>query len=332
VILRRSRVSLAGIAVVLAIACLCSETAFAQHHHHSHYSGSSGLAVGSGSLLNRNYGSNPPLFPSYYLPSVGYFSNYGLINSPAIGYPFPLVPGGAMYGPQAAGNLLGPMNMGFPLGQNGPLAPSPLAQGPAANLGGGFGVLAPGAGPAPANPRVARTSNGQSMAKAEHMLVIGDEHFRKQKYHDAYQRYKDAATLAPDAADAFFREGLSLLALGKYEQSAKAFKRGLMFQPDWPKSNFRIAKLYGDNLLAKTAHREALAQAATDDPDDPNLLFLLGIDLYFDGQAQRSQPFFARAKALEMGEGHHLRLFLDELARTPVNPPLQPAPPQEREI
>lgn len=166
----------------------------------------------------------------------------------------------------------------------------------------GFGVLADDENdddqdePAP-RPAV-RPANAATMARARQFVVFGDERFREQQFSLAYQRYKKAAQAAPDLAEAYFRQGLAQIALGRYATAAAAIKRGLAFQPRWAGSDFRLDQLYDDNRLAKTNHLERLAEAVAHDADNADLLFLVGVELHFDGQADRARPFFERAADL----------------------------------
>ena len=58
-------------------------------------------------------------------------------------------------------------------------------------------------------------------------------------------------------------------------------------------SDFELKALYGeDSDEKKEAHREALAAALEASPDNADLLFLLGLHLYFDGQTERAAKFF----------------------------------------
>ena len=158
-----------------------------------------------------------------------------------------------------------------------------------------------------------REVHPEVLARAWKFIGYGDNYFGAQKYSDAYQRYKKAAQTTATLADAHFRQGYALVALGRYELAAKALKRGLELDPDWARSNFRNDDLYGDNGMAKTAHLDALALAATKKPNDADLLFLLGVYLHFDGQADRAKPFFDRAAELAGDEDAHLGAFLREL-------------------
>lgn len=157
---------------------------------------------------------------------------------------------------------------------------------------------------------VRRAANQRSLNLGWRFIGFGDAHFANQKYADAYQRYRKAAQAAPTLADALFRQGYVLIALGRYEQAGKAMKQGLKIDPAWPRSDFRNDDLYAENRPAKAAHLDALAQAATNEPNDADLLFLVGVFLHFDGQMDRAKPFFQRAARLAGADDAHLKGFL----------------------
>ncbi len=237
-----------------------------------------------------------PVFIPYAVPwsGYGYGPNYG-----PFGYggwlPPVVLPAETLYGPQAVTRFVG-FDPPPEILANINLAPVA----PAAPQQGGFGQLAPGNVVPPDRPKV-RASNDESRAQVRKYIGFGDEHFRKQRFADSVQRYRSAIDAAPDVADAYFRQALALAAMGRYETAVKAIERGLDVAPDWPRSGFRLDTLYGDNQLAKTAHLEALAKTAAADPNDPNLMFLLGVYLYCDGQPERSRPFFLRGARLGPG-------------------------------
>ncbi len=159
-------------------------------------------------------------------------------------------------------------------------------------------------------PAVPRASNARSVALGRRFIEFGDAQFLDQKFTTAYLRYKEAVKAAPLLADAWFRQGFALVASGRYEWAARAIKRGLELDPGWPRSNFRVDILYGANRMAKQAHIDALAQAGLDEPDNADLLFLLGVMLHCDGEAPRATPFFQRALELAGGDVAHLKAFL----------------------
>ncbi|HEX5443504.1 MAG TPA: tetratricopeptide repeat protein [Pirellulales bacterium] len=179
----------------------------------------------------------------------------------------------------------------------------------------GFGVLADeddhdNGGVEDVGPRPAvRTSNASSLARARRFLQFGDERFGAQEFSFALDRYKKAAHAAPDFAEAHSRQAMAYVALGRYAQAAAAIKRGLSFEPGWPGS-FRLDQLYGDNRLAKVQHLEELAEAASQEPDRADLMFLVGVELVCDGQPDRAQVFFQRAADLGEDAGL-LQRFLE---------------------
>ena len=156
-----------------------------------------------------------------------------------------------------------------------------------------------------------RVSNAESRARAGRFMDIGDNYFAEQKYHSASQRYKSATEAAPDLAEAYLRQGHALVAMRQYEAAAQVYRRAVRLDPQVVFAPHSLADLYGGANVAKAAHQEALAQAATDQPDSPDLLFALGVHLHFDGESDRAIPFFRRAfDLIPLGERDHVEAFL----------------------
>ena len=155
-----------------------------------------------------------------------------------------------------------------------------------------------------------RATNAQANALAWRFLGFGDAQFAEQKYVDANVRYRKAVSVAPQLADARFRQGFALSAIGRYEQAVAAMKCGLKINPNWARSGFDIKDLFGDDELAKDAYLDVLATAAKENPNDANRLFLLGVHLHFDGQAERAKVFFERAAVLTGDDAEHIRAFV----------------------
>jgi hypothetical protein len=176
--------------------------------------------------------------------------------------------------------------------------------------------------PAPADPvdgldalrAKIRTTNAEVKARAGKFIGYGDANFLKQNYLSAAERYKEASRIAPDLADSFLRQGFAFVAMGNYQSAAREFRRGLVIRSDWRNSGFRLDQIYGGDPAVKTAHLEALAKAVEANPIDSDLLALMGLMLFFDGQAERSETFFAGA-AQQGGNGDHL---LDHFLRQPA--------------
>ena len=176
--------------------------------------------------------------------------------------------------------------------------------------------------------RTPKSTSPEQKARAGKFLGFGDASFAEQKYLAAIERYKSASRIAPDLADPYLRQGHALVALGQYENAVKVFRRGLRIRPEWSGSPFRLNQLYGPDRIAKVSHIETLAKAVEANPLDSNLLMALGMQLFFDGQAERASVFFARVAQLGGNDDRLLNDFLPKPA--PAGAPLQekPARPQ----
>jgi len=284
------------------------------HHGHRHrnhygrgyyrggygYGGTSyglGLSIGWPSYSNYGYSS---FTYGYGLP-YSYGSLYGAVpyNSYGYGYaPYPAVyppavlPSDSLYGPAAAQRSLG---MEFRNPQQ-PVVDDDviIAADPPANVD-----------PADA----VRKSNSETRDLAWRFIEFGDARFAAQEFAAALQRYKAAAELAPDVAETYFRQGHTYAILGQYEKAANEYRRGLAHDPDWARSAFQMRELYKDNRAAWTGHLERLAEEALQNQDDADLLFVMGVQLFFDGKKDRAALFFRQADRLS-ADSDYLAGFL----------------------
>jgi hypothetical protein len=170
----------------------------------------------------------------------------------------------------------------------------------------------PFADPPQAKARPDRTNNARQEELAAKYIDYGDALFAKEKYVEANERYRKAARSAPQLAAAWFRQGLALAAIGRYDQAAADLKRGLKLDPAWPKSNFSLDQLFGGNAAAKNGRLDALAAAVKEKPADRDRLFLLGVFLHLDGQPNQAATIFARAEKLAGNNIGHIEAFMDE--------------------
>ncbi|HKD35728.1 MAG TPA: hypothetical protein VKB78_02980, partial [Pirellulales bacterium] len=110
----------------------------------------------------------------------------------------------------------------------------------------------------------------------------------------------------------------------RYADAAKAFIRGLALDPDWPDSNFRLDDLYAGNKVIEKEHIDAMQKALAAHPHDADVLFVLGIYLYFGDQPAAAGPLFQRAQTV-VGplNDDHLIGFLKHFA-TDKAPPAKP--------
>lgn len=246
------------------------------------------VGVGSGSFY---YGNNFPVW--------GYGYPYGYDSYPygVPYYPGPVIlpplflPAETMYGPQAVKRFMGIDGS----------APAPRVIIANKSRADSDSLLA--------KPKV-RISNAAMKAQAGKFLAFGDALFFKQNYNSALERYRSAALAAPDLAETYLRQGLALVAMGRYESAAKVIRRALLLQGDPSKWMTRLDDLYKENQVAKTAHLESLASAVEENGQSAELLLLLGTQLFFDGQQDRAAPVFQRCKQLGGNEDGAITEFL----------------------
>lgn len=172
-----------------------------------------------------------------------------------------------------------------------------------------------------------RKSNDEAIARGRRFVEFGNALFQEQRFHEALQRYKSAIEAAPDQADTYLRQGFALIAVNQYRLAAKAFAIALQLDPNLVRSGFRLDDLYGANQLAKSAHLESLAAEALESPADGDLLFLVGITLQTNGEAERALRFFL--KAAELG-GEEAARLLAPLTGAKVPAEAVPAAPGDK--
>jgi tetratricopeptide (TPR) repeat protein len=237
-----------------------------------------------------------PGYGDFYGAGPSFFGDEGFFNPP---YGYGYDPGYPLYVAPEALFGQGPIWNG--------LDALPQAN-PGANPNGA--IVAPRDNPPIKQSPKPRIANAESLARAGRLIGAGDDHFAAQRYRDANERYRNATEAAPDLVEAFFRQGQALLATGLYELAGKAFKRGMKLEPNWSEADFELARLYGENQIAKTAHLEAVAAAAAEQPHDANLLLLVAIQLHFGGQPERARPIFQKAVGRLGDEGLNLDAVL----------------------
>lgn len=234
-----------------------------------------------------------------------YWNPYGIYynpNSQAINYYLPptFMPAELMYGPQAMDRFLGIQR------------PPPMA--------------APAAIPAPVAAPAARgldnivdrlrKSNATTRARALRYVQFGDALYTKQRFHEAAQRYRTAIEVAPDLPEAYYRQGFALIAVKQYRLATKALRIAVQLDPEMLRTDTLLRKLYGDNHLVQATHLEQLADKALTDPEDGDLMFLIGAFLSANGEEDKGAKFLHRARELAGPDATYLDALL-----TPLPPP-----------
>ncbi len=263
------------------------------HHHHGYGYRSFGLFLNVGP-----YGYPPYYYDSLYDPYYGYpygvyYDSYS--NNAQYYLPPTYLPGELLYGPQAMYRFLGLHRQG----QAAVAAAAAADREPPRVEAGRFEV---------------RKSNAEAVARASRFLEFGDNLFAEQEFHSALQRYKSAAEAAPDLSEAYFRQGHALVATKRYDLAVKAFKVAIALATDIDRGEFRMDELYGDGkALAKSLHLEDLARAGLDRPRDADVMLLIGLFLYYDGQADRAERFLRQAMDLDPTLTGSVSRYLDDV-------------------
>ena len=297
---------LASLVVVFAMAAGSAGTAHAQRigffsygprYSYSYYS----ATYGYGAPLSVTYG-----YPGWGYPYAGYgYGGYPIrygyswpyyldtgtgVMGPYVAPPIYVPPEQLGFGPQAVRNLLGLNSVQRPIVNRNIIVPPPAAK-------------RENAADAAQQPRP-RGSNAEARARSEQFLQFGDRQFATPNLAGAYDRYKKAADAAPDLAEPYFRLGHTLAAMGRYEQAADYFGRGLSLAPDWPTQGLQLAELYRDKMAARLATLDTVKRAAAAEPDNRSVQFVAGVQFFFDGQTEIARRYFERAQALGVPAAH----------------------------
>lgn len=159
-------------------------------------------------------------------------------------------------------------------------------------------------------------------SRARQHMKLGDAAFLAGRYSDALSRYRNAADVAGDYAEAHYRKGHAYVAVGKYDLAAAAFRVGLELEPAARREGFRLTDLYGVDSRAKVVHLENLAAAALMNEEVADNYFLLGLMLRFDGEHERAEKFLAKAASLSPAMRIAVAAFLPDAKERPVSLPL----------
>ncbi len=147
--------------------------------------------------------------------------------------------------------------------------------------------------PPPAPPKPAPIPEGQRLVEQ------GVAAFKTGEYGIALLRFRQAADANPPGPRAPFLQAQASIAVGKYKDAAQLIQKGLDRQPNWPVTAFRPkAELYDNKDDAWKEHRTALENAQKLDPNNADLLFLLGYLAWYSGEDESAVGFFRRSGAL----------------------------------
>lgn len=298
------------------------------HHNHSYgypyyggyYGGGyygttwsgTGLTLGFGyPSLGFSYSAYPYGYPSRYSGLAPYGAYYRPSDQYLEYYLPPTEPAELHYGPQAVKQFLG--------------LPRNFANEPQRNS-----VLDAIAAPLTTTQSPLRITSAekkfdppsvQAMERADHFIQSGDGLFQQQRYQEALGRYKDAVAAAPTYADAHLRKGLAYLATNRPDEAVAAIKLAVQQNPDVTDAALSLDGLLGNNPAAKSSLLETNARRAVADPQNADLLFVVGVLVYFDGEKEEAARLFnAAQRAIGGGNAPHIQAFSKHLENPSPSP------------
>ncbi|MFO1094676.1 MAG: hypothetical protein U0992_15425 [Planctomycetaceae bacterium] len=169
----------------------------------------------------------------------------------------------------------------------------------------------------------------------------GDLKFQELKLDAARSEYQQALMTAPDRPEPYFRLGINQAFRSDFAGAVQNLKLGLQLDPNWPHTGPTLDDLIGErNLLPKTQFKQRVIDWVREDIRDPDRLFLLGVVLHMDNDADHAAPLFEAAARLG-GMKPHLQVFLSDPVETQqanlqagqapaaLEAPPQPSPPND---
>lgn len=145
-------------------------------------------------------------------------------------------------------------------------------------------------------------------ALAAFRITAGRVAFAAGEYGRAADRFRAAAPTDPLA---YFLLAQAHTARGEYTEAVAAIRDGMRKRPDWPRSRFNIAEVYGDRRQPLADHLTALRAAATARAVDPAARFLYGYHLWFAGERAAAAKVF-RALSPLVRDNAAIERFLQE--------------------
>ena len=139
-------------------------------------------------------------------------------------------------------------------------------------------------------------------AEADLIADNGTKAFADGQYGRALELFRKAAEITPNEPSAHYRVAQAQFARGKYREAVAAIAAGMALRADWSEARFTHRSMYWKKPAVFDDHLNALRQAATAFPDDPDLLFLLGHQLWFDGQRDEAKAYIQKARAIGKGQ------------------------------
>lgn len=158
--------------------------------------------------------------------------------------------------------------------------------------------------------RFIKPSTAAAKANSIRLQHAGDLQFEQLDFSNAVSNYQDAVLAAQDRSEPYFRLALAKAAINRFEEAAQNFKLGLQLDGDWPQTGPQLIDLFGEhNLLPITQLKHQVLNWVQEDIRDPDRLFVLGVVLHMDNDAERAAEIFETAARLG-GMKQYLHAFL----------------------
>lgn len=158
--------------------------------------------------------------------------------------------------------------------------------------------------------RPPKPSTAAAKLKSMEHQAHGDEQLRKQRWAQAYMRYRSAIDVAGDRGEARLRQGFAYAAMQHYASAVREIKRGLMLEPELSSTGIRLAMLFGpDSDAVRTSILHKVANWVREDPTDSDRLFLLGAMLHYENDPRSSQVLKVARQQVEGPADHILTLL-----------------------
>jgi hypothetical protein len=135
--------------------------------------------------------------------------------------------------------------------------------------------------------------------ESTYLTNLGLAAFTAQAYGLAALRFRQASAADPKGARAHFLLAQAQFALGKYPAAVESIHTGMRLHKNWPRAPFQPRlDLYGGIEPDFAEHLQRLEGALKQAPKQPDLLFLLAYQLWFDGRRDEAVALFRQARAL----------------------------------
>lgn len=216
--------------------------------------------------------------------------------------------GGASMGPAGGTNVSPISAMGLSPMNAGPVTSTPTTQTKANDV----------------RP-IAYVSSDVSLKRSREIELFGDDKLQTQQWVQAYINYRNAVEAAPDRAEAHVRLGFASLAMNRYAEAVREFKRALLLDPLTGKTGETLSSVFGpESQPVREAMLRDVPRWTRENLRDQDRLFLLGFVLHYN-EDNRSREILKAALRLPGPNDHLLALLKPGPPRAPAAPPQPPA-------